>query len=209
MGTTIFLNIISLFYTILLLFVFFSKERISKPENKIFSYILLVSMIQLLAGLLIYITMVNFQQYLQLNIFIDKFYLISMLCWILLFTLYTIVISLKKITDKKINIITIIFCILFLLFSFLILALPLELSYVDNGLMYSHGAAVNALYGISLFCITVMLICLFSNIKQVINKKYTPLISFIILGTIVLFIQQSNPELFLITPLEMFLTYIM
>ncbi len=209
MGATIFLNIISLIYIILLVFVFFSKERISKPENKIFSYILLVSLIELLSGLLLYITMVNFQQYLELNVLVNKFYLIAMLSWILLFTQYTVVISIKNLTDQKLKNINYIFWILLFIFSILILLLPLQLSYIDSELMYSEGSAVDALYGISSICIIVMLICLILNIKQVINKKYMPLLCYIVLGSIALFIQQSNPELFLITPLEMFLTYLM
>ena len=186
MGTTIFLNIISLFYVFLLAGVYFSKERIKNFENSIFSTLVIAIISQLLTGLLIYYTMINFTDNISLNKIFNKIYLTTILLWIIQFTMYTFIISFKKVDFKKVSRIfnTIYFILIIIMFI-----LPLELKYIDENTMYSNGPSINLLYLTSIICISVMTISVIKNRKNIINKKYLPLLSFILFGVFVLIIQ--------------------
>jgi len=206
MGATIFLNIISLIYILVLFFVYFSKKRLNKIENKIYSFLIIAIIVQLSAGLLIYFTMINYQNNEYLNVIIDKFYLVTLLNWMILFTCYAVVISSKESATKKIFSL---FTGIYIISVICIAMLPLKLEYIDNNTMFSEGPSINALYMVSIICIIIMLTTMITNIKKIIDKRYIPLFAFIILGTMVLIIQKINPQLFLITPLESFLTFLM
>ena len=115
MNNSMFFTICSLFYSIMLLCVFFSKERIKLLENKIYSYLIIINFLGITIEICCSQFILNFgMKYELLTICVGKAYLMYLITWIIFFTMYIIVISNKKIEKNFIKIIKIISLILIL-----------------------------------------------------------------------------------------------
>ena len=199
--------ICSLFYILLLVIVYFSKQRIPSPENKIYAWLTVSNLVgvllDFLSGMLLYY---SFDKGSFLYLLLTKFIFLYFLFWLFLFLLYVLEISVgsKYRENKKINKIIFSFGII----AILILVLPLH--YVEgSNFVYPDGLAVNLLYWISVVCIVIMIICLFLHRKQIVKKKFVPIITFLCLGTFAILLQKSNPELIVLTSVETFVTFLM
>lgn len=204
----------SFFYSVLLTIMFFSKKRIQRLENKIYSYLIISNLIGVVLGVSCYTTILHRNEFPVLNDFVSKALLIYYLTWISFFTAYTFVIShnnkgldndaKEKYYDKILNILTIIYVVI----AVLVFVLPLN--YFSKGtIAYSFGPSANLLYILIPIYICVCLIQMFKNFKEIKNKKYLPLFAFIIIGTVVMIIQKLNPGLLLMTSMETFVTFLM
>ena len=193
----------SFFFIALLTVVYFSKPRLKLLENKIYSWLIVTSLFGTVIGLPCYYFMVDYERTPLPNFIFSRLYLIYLITWIMLFTLYVVVISFPKINMKKLNPV---FLISYVVLIFLASTLPL---YYHTGVVYSYGPATQYITVISLVFILIMLFCLFKNIKQVKQKKYLPLFFFILFGSVILTIQRLNPGLLLITFGEAFVTFLM
>lgn len=192
-------------YIVLVTMMYFNKKRISTYENKIYGHLLLVSVLQIIMGLLGFITIDYYPNALLIKRIINVAYLFSLICWALIFTLYVISISFNNKQNKKIDfIIFALFLIVFLIIS----ALPLGY-YNINNFVYTSGSAVSFTYFMSFLCILTIIFCVIKNRKNLLSKKYIPVASFFLIGIIALIFQINNPKLFLISPMEMIVTIIM
>ena len=199
--------ICSSFYILLLVIIYFSKQRIPSPENKIYAWLIVSNLVgvllDFLSGMLLYY---SFDKGSFLYLLLTKFIFLYFLFWLFLFLLYVLEISVgsKYRENKKINKIIFSFGII----AILILVLPLH--YVEgSNFVYPDGLAVNLLYLISVVCIVIMIICLFLHRKQIVKKKFVPIITFLCLGTFAILLQKSNPELIVLTSVETFVTFLM
>ena len=112
--------------------------------------------------------------------------------------------SLEKTWDKLLKYMIIIWFIA----SFITFILPLN--YVNtNNLVYSYGTSANFTFLIGFLFEIVCFIFMLKNIKSIKNKKYLPIILYMIGGTIVMAIQKLNPGLLLMTSTETFVTFLM
>ena len=205
-------SICSLVYIGLLIVIYFCKKRVKSEENKIYSLIIITTFVGVVAE--------NISYFLQifgiLNVhslyynLLTKFILIYFSTWILLFVIYVFIISFKnkKLSNRVTNILKYSFYIIYLLIVLVTLFLPVEI-YNVGSVIYPQGIGVNIQYIISGICICIMFICLVVNRKGLNSKKYFPLFMFLILGTIVMIIQKNNPNIFLMTPMEAFITFLM
>lgn len=215
MNSSIFFQICSLFYISLLLIIYFSKKRLGTVENKIYIILAITNLVGLILDISSVYTISNMSRYPTLNKFISKAYLIYLLSWMFLFTVYVFVISTRKKSDKdKIKLhltdYKMIYPATVLYFVFLILTIMLPLYYKDNGsVIYSYGPSTNLLYFVSGLCIFTWLICLLANFKQIKQKKYVPIFAFLVIGTLVTVIQGAHPEYLLMTSMETFITFLM
>lgn len=192
-------------YIVLVTMMYFNKKRISTYENKIYGHLLLVSVLQIIMGLLGFIAIYYYQNALLIKRIINIAYLFSLICWALIFTLYVISISFNNKQNKKIDfIIFAIFLIVFLIIS----ALPMGY-YNINNFVYTSGSAVSFTYFMSFLCILTIIFCVIKNRKNLLSKKYIPVASFFLIGIVALILQINNPKLFLISPMEMIVTIIM
>jgi len=205
MDGAIFLNYSGILYTLLLIFSFFTKKRLKSREQTIYSYLIIVSFFELILGLFATFSISSNQSILLMNIS-TKLYFISIIMWIHIFTYYSITISTLKNSKKLTNLLA----IMLLLSIFAILALNLNFNYID-GKISSTGSSV---YSMVISTTLYIMICIYAYIKSLINtknisKKFIPLSIFLTLGTLCMIIQTLNPEMFLIVPLEVFVTSIM
>lgn len=213
MYSSLYFQICSLFYIVLLMVIFFSKDKIKSKENKIFSILIVTNFIGLLLDLAsTYIALTDLNNPL-LN-FISKLYLIYLLTWISLFTFYTFVISYSKNNSTEFSKTTKyrnvkqLSLILYFVMALLLLVLPLY-NFSENGVIYTYGPGANISYIIGGLLDVVSVIMIISNIRRVKKIKYLPLIFYIAASASVILIQKLQSEILLVTAVESFVTFLL
>lgn len=206
MDYLIMLSFAQLIYTFLLSIVFFSKERINKKENNIYSYLLIETVALLSFGIILYFMMKSSSY--TMKMIMNKLYLFFNLLWTYLFTLYILsTLYFEKLFNSKSSTIR---NILIGFFQFiLIMVLPLNFTINDNGAMFAYGISTIVTYFLSFIYVIILIYVLLSKIKFAKQSKYIPLYLFFVLGTFCTIIQAINPALFLVVPLEALLTAVM
>ena len=206
MDYLIMLSFAQLIYTFLLSIVFFSKERINKKENNIYSYLLIETVALLSFGIILYFMMKSSSY--TMKMIMNKLYLFFNLLWTYLFTLYILsTLYSEKLFNSKSSTIR---NILIGFFQFiLIMVLPLNFTINDNGAMFAYGISTIVTYFLSFIYVIILIYVLLSKIKFAKQSKYIPLYLFFVLGTSCTIIQAINPALFLVVPLEALLTAVM
>ena len=206
MDYLIMLSFAQLIYTFLLSIVFFSKERINKKENNIYSYLLIETVALLSFGIILYFMMKSSSY--TMKMIMNKLYLFFKLLWTYLFTLYILsTLYSEKLFNSKSSTIR---NILIGFFQFiLIMVLPLNFTINDNGAMFAYGISTIVTYFLSFIYVIILIYVLLSKIKFAKQSKYIPLYLFFVLGTFCTIIQAINPALFLVVPLEALLTAVM
>ena len=202
-----FYTVCSLFYSLLLNGVYFSKKRLKTIENKIFERIMVTNLIGVLLALGSYYTILNENKFPVLNIVVSKGYIIYLLTWLTLFTLYIFSITSKNI-EKELTKIKKIFMVLYIIFSIGIVMSPLYY-HNNNGAIYSYGPSANVMFIVSGLYICVWVVRLLGNYNELKDKKYLPIFAFMLLGVIVMLIQRVHPELLLMTSMETYIVFLM
>ena len=203
-------TIYSLFYSVLLNIVYFARKRLVTFENKIFEKIMITNLIGVILAIGSYFTIVNIDKYPIFNVIVSKGYIVYLLTWITLFSVYIFAISTddSRNRKKKINRIIKGFSILYVIFLIIIIIKPL---YYHNagGAVYSYGPSANVMYVVSSVYIAIWIVRLIINYKKIRDKKYLPIFAFMLLGVVVIIIQKSHPELLLMTSMETFIVFLM
>ena len=194
----------SLFYSVLTMYVYFSKKRLSTIENHLFSAILIINFF----GILIDITSNLMAHFYIENFFfliVNKLYMVYLFFWITLFSTYTMIISLDKKYHERIK--KIIKRVIIVIVPIIII-LPLHYYNGSKG-FYTFGLCASFLYLISGIMVIIILICLVKNIRNIRTKKYLPIFSYIIFGFLATVIQLFHPTVLIITAMETFVTILM
>ena len=199
-------TLLSFFYIGLITLVFFLKPRIKSYETSIYRCLVLTCMIGVASSLGTYYFMVNLETYPTLNYIFSKIYLIFILVYLFFMTQY--VLSLSIMNKENSGKITTISAILFVLMAIIVLILPIH--YVnENKIVYSYGPSVSLVFGITRIVALFWLVLLIIKRKKVPIAKNFPMISYIILGSIISIIQKAHPELLLSTSMIVFVTILM
>ena len=194
---TIFLTVSALLYTLILTFIFFSKERETKLENKIFSELLITSLLSMITELLIVFT-VNIN---EIGTIIQKLFLIFIVFWLSKFMSYTIIItSFEKYRDEEKNKKYKELCLISLIFNLLcaviIMCLPIKFNDI-NGAKFTSGASVNFVFGITGIYMLITLVLIVKYLSKIKDKNFVPVIALVILLVLTAFIQSLNPQILL------------
>ena len=196
----------ALVYIILLMFIYFSKRRYKSKENKIYSILIITSFIGVLLELGCRLTIPLLNEIPKTTFLITKLYLVYLLTWVTLLSLYTFIIvnkSQSKFKHTKISII-----ITYIINIIIIFYLPINY-YNDGELMYTYGLSVYWVYIVSFVYIIISIINILLSKTNLKDKKLIPIIAFIIIGTITTIIQLINPGMLLVTSMETFVTVLM
>ena len=206
---TIYIQIISLIYSFMLMIVYFSKKRLNTPENKVYKLLIIVNFVGIILDVVCAISTFKMTEVKLYNIIIAKLYLLYFVTWIMGFATYTFAISIKENEkNERIKKYLIVDLIMFIVYTITVFLLPLEFVKSDLG-MYAKGLSVNFVYFIVGIHICMCLIYIGMNIKNIFSKKYIPLVAFLGIGVIVMYIQKHNPTLILIPATETFITILM
>lgn len=190
-------QIISLAIIILLMCMFFSKERINNRETHIYSKILIATFIGLVLDTIIVslVSFVDFEKIKSIIWILKKFYLAGILIYISLFADYIISISTQ---NKEVSsYFNRLFKVLDIFGTILIFYLPMDI-YSQKDSFYCYGKSVNFLILLTVIFTLTMLFFAIKNIKNIKNSKYSPLFILILLFFFTLLMRSINPN-FLIT----------
>jgi len=195
-------------FCLLIVFVltafYFSKPKINTLEIKFYQYLLVINLIGIILHVGCYITIYFADSIPLLNLIVTKGYIIYVIAWVSIFTLYTLIV-LFNIKKKGVFLFAILGGLLEIVF---IIITPLYY-YHKGDVVYTYGPILNELYYLFYITIFVLIIGTFINIKKVKNKKYIPLILMIVLGTTVTLIQQVYPQILLLTSLHTLVVFVM
>ena len=203
-----FFTICSLFYIILLNIVYFRKNRADNYETKIYSALVVVSLLTNVFAIINYFTVINSDIMPALNMLVSKFLLVCFVAWGFFFTSYNYIVSAKRIKGEK-KYANIKKAFIFIVpISYLVIALlPIEF-YNVNKVIYTFGPAANFVYVMSFLFVITCCYYLLKN-KNFKNKKYLPLYLYLIFGSLVIVVQKMYPGLLLTTSMEVFVTFLM
>lgn len=206
MNINVLLMIASLFYLMLISILYFPKKKVDTFETRIYKYILIFATFGVVMDLLgvyvsIHIDDTHFIRWIVLKLYYS--YLLAMMY---LLSAYMFINGntrlLKEKEKRKFKIISSLFTFV-LLINFI-----LPVNYYRSGtIIYAYGASTNYLYFISILVILSWIIHLIRE-KQV-NKKYYPMMMFIVLVVPIIYIQMTYPELLLISGLISFIVVLM
>ena len=208
---SVYLSITSLLFLIIFAFVYFFKQRISLPENKVYSILLIFTILGCFIDISGFICFKTFSISSFINEMITKINMFYYYVWLFLMMIYVILISFKsKISDEKKFLSSLkLFCITFLFLTFLVtFLLPIHLKYNSNEI-YPYGLCVNLAYLLSGVELTVMILCILLNTSNIKRKEYIPLFLFLIIGSIAIIVQKFNPAIHLLLICESLVTALM
>ena len=208
---TIPITLISVVYMSLLTIVYFSKERITTTENKIYSNMIKLScfgiIIDAVSSLFV---LFNFTGSYLFRV-VTKLMFMYYVMWSGLLLSYTVLVSLKYSKSDTVNINRILKLILcfFGICASLVVFLPLTYHF-SNGVVYPEGLSVQFTYFIGGFLsIGFMIILLIKNYKHITSKKFIPIYTLLLLFMVTVIIQNRNPQIIMTTPVECFITFLM
>lgn len=194
--TNLYFQSLSLVYMIILLILFYSKERVNNFETKLFSIISIINFIGIVLDIIIvYLSyVVPFHPSLYI---LNKFYLVYILIWTAIFTIYILNISFDRRGKVVIIMQNIVYVISFVA-TILIFILPIELIN-DLVIMYTDGPSVKLLYLVcAMFFVFIAIISLI-KIKSIISKKYVPVFTLLLFSIIAFIARSLNPAILLTT----------
>lgn len=210
MNVGISFTLLSIVYNFILNIIYLRKERIKSIENTIYTALVIATLLGSIEGIFCYIGVKHYVLYPLFSEIVSKGYLVFLLVWFSIFTLYVIYISNIKIYNvnrnrfiKIVKLFVALAVIIFLLICFL------PIVYISNdNIVYTTGPSVKCVYGFSLLYFLVWIICTIKRIKNL-NKKFIPVLTNIILLIVVVTIQKYNPALLLVTSSLSLVTFLM
>ena len=200
-------TVLSLFYSVILIISFFSKKSVRNTETRLFKGIIIANFFNIVVALL-FVSSVKYDLFEDIiNIILGKVILICFYTFSFLFNIFVISITKKKDND----ILTTgakVFSILYVVFLLPIALLPIYIFNEEN-VIYTYGLSCTYLYIFITLMIIFWIFFLLINIKTLRKKKCIPVIAYVILLAVVVFIQRENPALLLLTSLETIVSYIL
>lgn len=189
MNSTLFLTLGGLFYVLLISLIYFSKSRINTYDNKVYSKLLILTIISIISEL----SLVPFMNIPILLNFSMKLYLISLIVWITFLFFYLIsIINAKKIKRYRKIVIPII-----AITCLLIIVSSIEYFYENGVIVYSYGQGVNIAYAVCGIFMFLMVVLMAYNYRILKEKQTRPIIIFIIFLIVSVIVQRINSKLLL------------
>ena len=195
--------ILSFFYILFLIIIYFSKNRLDNLENRIYKRLFITNIIGIVIQLICEIvSILNIQIILCI---ITKLLLIYFIIWIALFLLYVLEIS--NTLNNKLKITNL---IIIIISCFLIIILPYK-SYIDAnlGIYYTLGLDTKYTYLISIIYITIISFITLLKHTIISSKKAIPIYLLIIFFIIAGLIQYRFPQITIIVQIETFICLVM
>ena len=205
-------TIASLLYITLLTITYFAKRRINNIENKIYAKMVVVTFAIVFVAIIDWVTIGLRGTYPLANELVSRLLLVLFTAWAVLFTYYVVVVSridkTKTTEDKRLNLYKYLAIIYMIGMSVALCVLPLDY-YSEGAVRYSTGDATKISFIQIIFLTLITIIALISNRKHFIQKKYIPIIAFIIMEVAVGYIQKNYPQMLLLTYMDVFVTFLM
>ena len=201
----------NLIYSILICAMYFSKKRVNIEETRIYGFLVILNLMNLVLELLCCYTVVNMEKVPFVTESINRLFLLVIFLWQTLFTLYIYVISFKNDKNDKLNFKGgkgKLFSIFLVVVVLLLMFLPLYY-YNSNNFVYSYGPSPNLLYMVVLIYFLAWMFCYFKKSNKEKRSKYLPIFAFLIIMGIALIVRAINPGFLIISSSFAFVTNLM
>ena len=202
-----FFIISALFYSVMLNFVYHSKKHVDSPETTIFSSLLGLNLIGLILELLCAIFGNIETISTVLSSIMTRFYLLYLMAFLFLFTLYIYIICYKTANEQKLDYfgkLKKLSSVVFYVAAMVMIFMPLQ---VYRG--YADGMAVDFVYLCSTVCMGIWLISMVKNLRKIKIQKFIPIVLFIMLAFVAAMLQKNNPTFTVMTALQTFVIFLM
>ena len=209
MYTGIYFLVEAIVYSMLLMTVYFRKKVFKSKENKVYSILVVVSFFELIVEFILDFVGPMYKEIPNVSYFVARLFSFGVELWITILLCYVLFVclSIKK-KERYIPVVRNIAIVLMIIFTTLNFILPLNFKY-DGYIAYTYGPSVNIIY-LSVFLYSFIgIIALIRNIKNIKDKRFFPILIFLIVGGIASYIQYMNPGLLLATPIHAFITFLM
>ena len=209
MYTGIYFLIEAIVYSMLLMTVYFRKKVFKSKENKVYSILVVVSFFELIVELILDFVGPMYKEIPNVSYFVARLFSFGVELWITILLCYVLFVclSIKK-KERYIPVVRNIAVVLMIVFTTLNFILPLNFKY-DGYIAYTYGPSVNIIYLSAFLYSFIGIIALIRNIKNIKDKRFFPILIFLIVGGIASYIQYMNPRLLLATPIHAFITFLM
>ena len=209
MYTGIYFLIEAIVYSMLLMTVYFRKKVFKSKENKVYSILVVVSFFELIVELILDFVGPMYKEIPNVSYFVARLFSFGVELWITILLCYVLFVclSIKK-KERYISVVRNIAIVLMIIFTTLNFILPLNFKY-DGYIAYTYGPSVNIIYLSAFLYSFIGIIALIRNIKNIKDKRFFPILIFLIVGGIASYIQYMNPGLLLATPIHAFITFLM
>ena len=209
MYTGIYFLIEAIVYSMLLLTVYFRKKVFKSKENKVYSILVVVSFFELIVELILDFVGPMYKEIPNVSYFVARLFSFGVELWITILLCYVLFVCLNiKKKERYIPVVRNVAIVLMIIFTTLNFILPLNFKY-DGYIAYTYGPSVNIIYLSAFLYSFVGIIALIRNIKNIKDKRFFPILIFLIVGGIASYIQYMNPGLLLATPIHAFITFLM
>ncbi len=196
--TVIATNII---YSIIILTIFFIKDRVATRETKLYGFLLIINIINLIAELLCCITVKYHANIGIITDIVNRFFLLFIFGWETVFTMYIYDISTKgknqNLFNKK-TLLSKIFMAFIVISTLLLIVLPLNY-FNENDIVYSYGISADFLYIIVGLYLLLWIYMYAKNDNKEDKKKYIPIIVLIVIMALAMSIRAINPGFLIIS----------
>ncbi len=213
METNLVISICSLINILILSIVFFSKKRIKKFDNKIYGYLIIVVLLDLLTEMASYLLLKNGMASTSvMYILFNRLTLFWYSLWIVLFAMYMFSVIYETENIKELFNIKIVKVLVSLYFGEILVIFFGSLEFKNIGeLFIPMGLSTYVVY-IEAFIYDLILFGLIiikytSVLKKL--KQILPLLVTFVLGIFISLIQFANPDIFLISSLFVITTFVM
>ena len=209
MYTGIYFLIEAIVYSMLLMTVYFRKKVFKSKENKVYSILVVVSFFELIVEFILDFVGHMYKEIPNVSYFVARLFSFGVELWITILLCYVLFVclSIKK-KERYIPVVRNIAIVLMIIFTTLNFILPLNFKY-DGYIAYTYGPSVNIIYLSAFLYSFIGIIALIRNIKNIKDKRFFPILIFLIVGGIASYIQYMNPGLLLATPIHAFITFLM
>lgn len=209
MYTGIYFLIEAIVYSMLLMTVYFRKKVFKSKENKVYSILVVVSFFELIVELILDFVGPMYKEIPNVSYFVARLFSFGVELWITILLCYVLFVclSIKK-KERYIPVVRNIAVVLMIIFTTLNFILPLNFKY-DGYIAYTYGPSVNIIYLSAFVYSFIGIIALIRNIKNIKDKRFFPILLFLVVGGAASYIQYMNPGLLLATPIHAFITFIM
>ena len=209
MYTGIYFLIEAIVYSMLLMTVYFRKKVFKSKENKVYSILVVVSFFELIVEFILDFVGPMYKEIPNVSYFVARLFSFGVELWITILLCYVLFVclSIKK-KERYIPVVRNIAIVLMIIFTTLNFILPLNFKY-DGYIAYTYGPSVNIIYLSAFLYSFIGIIALIRNIKNIKDKRFFPILIFLIVGGIASYIQYMNLGLLLATPIHAFITFLM
>ena len=206
MGSGIFFPISALPIILIVIIIFNIKGYVKTHETKLYNLLIITNLIGLIIEILCSWACLIHENHVFLSNFILKSYLVYLLSWTALFTIYVVRVSFDNVN----NFLRIMHRILFCIAILFVYILPIQVIIKDNmQIHYTEGLSVSFTYAVSFVYLLVILYTIIKSMKKLKSKKYLPVYFLFIIGTIAIAIQKNYPQLLLMTYAQTLICFLM